>query len=59
MWKIFYIKKVDKICIKEIKNNIRKKDRDEAGGGTLCALGSKRVTAASRMSEEHIFYKNA
>ena len=27
--------------------------------GTLCALGSKRVTAASRMSEEHIFYKNA
>ena len=25
----------------------------------MCALGSKRVTAASRMSEEHIFYKNA
>lgn len=47
---------MDKICKKEIKNNIRKKTETKQRG-TLCALGPKRVTAAGRMPEEHIFYK--
>ena len=31
----------------------------EAEGNFCAHWGQKRVTAASRMSEEHIFYKNA
>lgn len=50
--------KVDRVCIKEIKNKIRKKAETKQRG-TLCALGSKGVTAVSRMAEKHTFYKNA
>lgn len=47
MWKIFYIKKVDKICIKEIKNNIRKKDRDEAEGNFV-RIGVKKSNSCEQ-----------
>ena len=36
-----------------------KKKTETKQRGILCALGSKRVTAASKMPKEHIFYKNA
>ena len=58
MWKIFYIKKVDKICIKEIKNNIRKKDRDEAEGNFV-RIGVKKSNSCEQNVRGTYFYKNA
>lgn len=43
---------------KRDQKQYKKKDRDEAEGNFV-RIGSKRVTAASRMPEEHIFCKNA
>lgn len=39
--------KVDKICIKEIKNNIRKKDRDEAEGNFV-RIGVKKSNSCEQ-----------